>query len=613
MKYLDKVNSLDDFKKLNINELDILAEEIRDFLVDVTSKNGGHLSSNLGVVELCIALEYVFNTNVDRLIFDVGHQAYVHKIITGRKNDFDTLRKHGGLSGFPKMSESVTDAFDTGHSSTSISLANGFCSARDIQGLDYNVIALIGDGAMTGGMAFEALNNIGKTKQKAIVILNDNQMSISENVGAISKTLSTVRTSEKYVNLKSEINLRLNDEVVSNKYVKNSLKYVKDKIKKVLVDGQLFEQMGFTYIAVDGHDIKELIKVLERVKNMNEPILIHVQTIKGKGYKFAEENSSKFHGIAPFNKATGEVLDKSGISYSSVVGEKFLSVMKKNKKVVLVSAAMTSGTGISKVASVFNKRVFDVGICEQHATTYCAGMSKAGLIPVFLVYSTFLQRAYDQILHDVCITNRHVIFMIDRAGIVGADGETHQGVFDISFLTHMPNMTILAPKSKEELEMAIDFAINHNGPIAIRYPRGNAFTFEQKSDIILGEAEQVFEGSDVLIASVGHMFETAIDVHEKLKEKGINATLLNARFAKPIDEKIAKDSNKYSKIITIEENVFGGSFSQGLSSMLLENGFKGKYIPCTLPDKFIEQGSQKELRKIYGLDTETIVEKILEN
>ncbi len=614
MKYLDRINSLNDFKKLNIEELPVLAKEIREFLVDVTSKNGGHLSSNLGVVELSIALEYVFDTSVDKLIFDVGHQSYVHKILTGRKNDFDTLRKLGGLSGFPKMSESIYDAFDTGHSTTSISLANGFCTARDLLKHNYNVIALIGDGAMTGGMAFEALNNIGRSKQKAIVILNDNQMSISENVGAISKTLSNVRISEKYVNLKSEINLRLSDNVTSNKYVKNSLKYVKDKVKKVLVDGELFEQMGFTYIVVDGHDIKEIIKTLNRVKSMNEPILIHVNTTKGKGYKFAEEDSSKFHGISPFDKETGEVLEKGGVSYSNVVGEKFLSVMKKNKKVVLVSAAMTSGTGISKIQNIFSERVFDVGICEQHATTYCAGMSKAGLIPVFLVYSTFLQRSYDQILHDVCITNRHVIFMIDRAGIVGADGETHQGIFDISFLSHMPNMTILAPKSKEELEMAIEFAVNHNGPIAIRYPRGNAFTFAQKSDIILGEAEQVFEGGDdVLIVSVGHMFETALMVNSQLNQANIKSTLINARFVKPIDEKIAKDCNKYKKIVTIEENVYGGSFSQALASMLLENGFTGKYIHCTLPDKFIEQGTQKELRKIYGLDCDTIVNRVLEN
>ncbi len=613
MEYLNKINNTNDLKKLNKHELEILSKELRKFIVKTLSKNGGHLSPNLGVIELCVALEYVFNSSKDKIIFDVGHQAYVHKILTGRRDQFSTIREFGGLAGFPKMSESITDAFDVGHSSTSISLANGFCTARDLTNDDYNVISVIGDGSITGGMVFEALNNIGRSNQKVIVILNDNQMSISENVGALSKTLSNVRTSERYSKIKSEVNIRLTDDIASNKYIKKSLKIVKDSMKRVLVDGQLFEQLGFTYIGpIDGHNIDELITTLNRLKRMNEPILLHVKTIKGKGYKHAQNNPSKFHGIAPFDIKTGEVKQSGGLSYSVVVGNKFMSVMEENKKVVLVSAAMTSGTGISKIHERFNDRVFDVGICEQHATTYCAAMSKAGLIPVFLVYSTFLQRAYDQILHDVCITNRNVIFMIDRSGIVGADGETHQGLFDTSFLSHIPNMNIIAPKSKEELEASIDFAIKLNKPVAIKYPRGSAFTYDKCSDIILGESEQVFSGdNEIIIVSVGHMFNIALDVYNQLKEQGKNPTLINARFLKPLDESIAKDYANSTKIITIEENVYNGSFSQSLAGKLLENKFKGDYYSFTFGDSFVEQGTPAQLREKFGITTENIIKTIL--
>ncbi len=612
MNYLNKVNSTEDLKKLKIDELNFLAEDIREFLVEKTSKTGGHLSSNLGVVELCIALNYVFDTKKDKLIFDVGHQSYVHKILTGRKNDFDSLRQLGGLSGFPKISESEYDAFDTGHSSTSISIASGYCTARDLQDEDYNVVALIGDGAMTGGLTFEAINNIGRMKQKMIVILNDNQMSISENVGAVSKTLSQVRLSKTYTDLKQNINEKLDNEKMSYKYLKNTLRTIKNTTKSVFLKGQFFEQLGFTYIGpIDGHNINSIIHHLKRIEKLNEPVILHVNTVKGKGYKFAEENSSKFHGISPFNKKTGEVLKDSGNSYSNVVGNQFLSILEENKKVVLVSAAMISGTGISNVKAKYPERVFDVGICEQHATTFCASIAKGGLIPVFLVYSTFLQRAYDQILHDVCITKQHVIFMIDRAGLVGADGETHQGIFDVSFLSHIPNMTVLAPKSDLELRKMMDFAVDFKAPIAIRYPRGNAFDFDKNEDITLGKSELIYKGEDILIVSVGNMFEIALLVYEKLKNNGINATLVNARFLKPIDEEIAVLYKDYKKIITVEENVYTGSFSQNLLTSLFNNGFRGEYIPFTLKDDYVEQGTTEALRGMQGITVENIYNKIV--
>lgn len=612
MDYLENVNSIEDLKKLNIDELDVLASEIREFLVDSTSRTGGHLSSNLGVVELVVAINYVFNTNKDRVIFDVGHQGYVHKILTGRKDKFDTLRKLGGLSGFPKISESEYDAFDTGHSTTSISVASGLCTARDLTGDDYSVIALIGDGAMTGGQSFEALNNIGRMKQKMIVILNDNQMSISENVGAVSKTLSQLRLSKTYLSIKDEINIRMSDEKITYKYCVGVLRKVKNTVKSVFVRGQFFEQMGFTYIGpIDGHNIDEIITHLKSIDQLNEPVLLHVNTIKGKGYKFAEENSSKFHGISPFNKFTGEVLSKGGRTYSNVVGDKFLELLTKDDKVVLVSAAMISGTGISEVKNIFPNRVIDVGICEQHATTFCAGMARGGLKPVFLVYSTFLQRAYDQILHDVCITSQNVVFMIDRAGIVGADGETHQGIFDLSFLSHIPNMTILAPKSAQELESMMEFAVDLEAPVAIRYPRGNAYSYDKNDIVSLGKSELIFTGEDVLIVSVGNMFEIAIDVYYRLKDKGLNPTVINARFVKPIDEEIALKYKSYKRIITIEENVYNGGFSSNLLGMLYEKGFTGKYIPFTLGDGFIEQGTPNELRQLKGISVDNIVEQII--
>ncbi len=613
MRFLDKVNSTEDLKKLTIEELNFLAEDIRQFLVESVSKTGGHLSSNLGIVEITIALNYYFNVEKDRVIYDVGHQAYVHKILTGRKDEFDNLRKLNGLSGFPKEAESIADAFDTGHSSTSISVAGGMCTARDLQDEDYNVVAVIGDGAMTGGMVFEALNDIGRRKQKMLVILNDNQMSISESVGAVSKTLSNVRLSEKYTNFKKGIDERLSNDNKTEKYLKGGLRKFKNTVKSVFVKGQIFEQMGFTYIGpIDGHNISSLIYHLDAISKLNEPVLLHVNTVKGKGYKYAEENSSKFHGISAFDRITGNVLEKSQRTYSNVVGDKFSQILAKNKKVVLVSAAMISGTGIEKVKNQYPKQVIDVGICEQHATTYCAGMSAKGLIPVFLVYSTFLQRAYDQIVHDVCITKKHVIFMIDRAGLVGADGETHQGIFDVSFLSHIPNMTIVAPKSDVELEKMMDFAVGFNAPIAVRYPRGKAFEYDKNDDVVLGKSELIFEGEEILIVSVGNMFPLALSVYEKLKENNIKATLINARFIKPIDKEIATKYNNYKKIITIEESIFTGSFSQNLLTLLYMNDFSGKFIPCTLSDDFIEQGSISELRELQNLTLDNIYNKIIQ-
>lgn len=613
MTYLDKVNYPEDLKKLNIDQMQILAKEIRRFLIKAVSKNGGHLSSNLGVVELTMALHYVYNCPTDKIVFDVGHQSYVHKILTGRKNDFGTLRQFKGLSGFPKVAESVYDSFDTGHSSTSIAVASGFCTARDLKQENHEVIAVIGDGSMTGGMAFEAMNNLGRAKTKMILVLNDNDMSISENVGALSKMLSQMRISKPYTSLKKTMLSVLDDSNKAEVIIKNALSKTKNTVKNIVVKGQVFEQLGFTYIGpIDGHNLHDLINAFEKSKNTNTPVLIHVHTEKGLGYKPAELNPSKFHGISPFNIKTGEILGTSKKSYSSVVGDVYLEQAKKNQNLVFISAAMITGTGLSPVYEKFKNRTFDVGICEPYAVTFSAALAKEGMIPVFCVYSTFLQRAYDQIVHDVCILSLHVIFMIDRAGIVGEDGETHQGVFDISFLSHIPNMTIIAPKSGLELEQMIQFAVDFDGPIAIRYPRGEAFLMENenKKEIVLGESETIYDGSDILIVSVGNMITIALELYEKLKEDGINATLINARFIKPIDKKIAENSSKYKKIVTIEDNVLKGGFAMNLLPMLYENGYKGEFYPFGYKDEFIEHGKVSELRELHGVTTDNIYNTI---
>lgn len=617
-KLLDMINNPKDLKKLDISEFPRLSKEIRTFLLNNVSKTGGHLASNLGIVELTIALHYCFDMPKDKIVWDVGHQAYVHKILTGRKNQFNTLRKFNGLSGFPKPDESEYDCFATGHSSTSISAALAMAYARDLSGESSNIVAVIGDGSMTGGLAYEALNNAGRSNRRLIVILNDNEMSISRNVGALSKHLNDLRTEPFYLCVKEGVHNILNKLPIAGKSIEKAIEKVKDSLKYMIVPGVLFEEMGFNYVGhINGHNINELVNVLNKIKKMDGPILLHVITKKGKGYKYSEERPWDYHGVNPFNIKTGEVISKSSKkSYSSVFGKALTEEAEKNKKIVAVSAAMTSGTGLDEFQKKFKTRFFDVGIAEQHAVTFSAGLASCGYIPVFAVYSTFLQRAYDQIIHDVCLQNLHVIFAIDRAGIVGADGETHQGVFDISFLSHIPNMTILAPKSAEELKNMIKFAVNFNGPIAIRYPRGSASEIfsERESQIEFGKSELLFDGSEIAIISAGTMMDTAFSVYESLaKEDGANPILVNARFLKPVDKSMIEYICKKCKyIFTIEDNLKNGGFGLKVLETVQELGYNNKVnlYNFAFDDIFVEHGSREELFEKYGLDSVSIYNKI---
>ncbi len=614
MNYIDKINSPSDLKKLKIDELKILSKDIRKFLVRSVSKTGGHLASNLGVVELTMALHYCYNSPKDKIIWDVGHQSYINKILTGRKSEFSTLRQFNGLSGFPKASESEHDHFDTGHSTTSISAAVGYAAARDLKGDNNRVVAVIGDGAMTGGMAYEAMNSAGRLKTNMIVILNDNQMSISENVGAISKNLNEIRTSMHYNKLKSGVRKNLKTMSHVGEKVENALEKTRDIFKYAVVEGKVFEDFGFKYIGpVDGHDIEELIHVLNRLDNIDGPILLHVHTKKGKGYKKAELAPTKFHGISSFDIKTGEILKKDGgEKYSDVFGKKILELAKNNKKIVGVSAAMIPGTGLSYLEREYPSRVIDVGIAESHAVTFCGGLAKDGIIPIFAVYSTFLQRGYDQIIHDVCIQNLHVIFAIDRGGIVGEDGETHQGVFDLSFLSHIPNMTILAPKNKYELEKMLEFAVDFQGPISIRYPRGNASLIleDKTSTIKYGKSETIFKGKDICIISVGSMMDTSLDVYNNLKNDGYDPTLVNVRFIKPVDDDLINSIKKYKFVCVIEDNMKIGGAGSLILNKVMEYGFKGTFKIFGYDDIFIKQGSVKELYVENKLDSISVYKTI---
>ncbi|APC41009.1 1-deoxy-D-xylulose-5-phosphate synthase [Clostridium estertheticum] len=615
-KILDNFNDINDIKKMTIQELNDFAKEIRHFLVEKVSKTGGHLASNLGVVELTLSLYNVFDLDKDKLIWDVGHQSYVHKILTGRKDKFDLLRNYGGLSGFPKREESKYDVFEAGHSSTSISAGAGIARARDLQKGDYNVISVIGDGALTGGMSFEALNDIGFRKTKMIIVLNDNQMSISKNVGGMSKYLSQFRIDPTYNRIKKEINSTLRKIPNVGDGMINSIQKIKNGIKQVVVPGMLFENMGITYLGpIDGHDIKEVSKVLKLAKKTDGPVIIHVITKKGKGYKFAEEQPNKFHGVGPFNPSNGELCSSHKESYSEAFGDQIVTLAKENKNIVAITAAMPEGTGLESFSKKFNNRFFDVGIAEQHAVTMAAGMASQGLKPIFAVYSTFLQRAYDQILHDVCIQNLPVIFAIDRAGIVGQDGETHQGIFDLSYLSHIPNMTIMAPKCIGELKTMLTFAVKQDYPIAIRYPRGGDNPNVKMSpinDLQRGKWETLLGGGKIAFIATGKMVQNAILVREKLLNMGIEATVVNACFIKPIDKTLLLDlvDKKYS-LVTIEDNIVHG----GLGSLVLEyvNSLnkKAKVINLGFNDEFIPHGSVDILYKLYKLDVDGIFDSIL--
>ncbi|MDR1530889.1 MAG: 1-deoxy-D-xylulose-5-phosphate synthase [Clostridiales bacterium] len=616
MKYLDSVKSPEDLKRMTVPELQVLCLELREFLIETISVTGGHLASNLGVVELSVALHYCYNSPLDKIIWDVGHQAYVHKILTGRMGAFNTLRRLGGLSGFPKASESAHDAFDTGHSSTSISAALGYCLSRDLQGGRGYVAAVIGDGSMTGGLAFEGLNNAGRANTNLLVILNDNQMSISENVGALQKYLNKLRIAPSYLNTKSDINRLVSKLPFIGAALRRALEKAKNTLRYLLVPGVMFEEMGFTYVGpVDGHNMEELIGVLSKVKNIPGPVLLHVYTTKGKGYLQSEASPAKFHGVNAFDVETGKPIDvKLWDTYTDVFGKELVKIASADPRVTAVTAAMPSGVGFDEFRKVFPSRLFDVGIAEAHAVTFAAGMAKSGLVPVVAVYSTFLQRAYDQILHDVCLQNLHVIFAIDRAGVVGADGETHQGLFDLAFLSHMPNMTIMAPMNKKELEMMLRFALSHGGPVAIRYPKAAASRLWKglRAPIIYGRSQLVAQGeTDAAIVSVGAMMEEAYETWKMLKAERKNPALYNARFVKPVDESMLRELSGFKHVFFMEDGAAsGGYFSNALAKAselgINTAGFHG----FAFPDKFIEHGERHEIFAAYGMDAGGLFKKI---
>ena len=607
---LEQINSPKDLKKLTLEEKETLSQEIRDLIIDVTSKNGGHVASNLGVVELTIALHSIFDTPNDKIVWDVGHQCYVHKILTGRREEFQNIRKLGGISGFPKICESEYDNFNTGHSSTSISIATGMARARDILNENYEVVAVIGDGSLTGGMALEALNDAGSSKTNVKVILNDNEMSISKNVGGIPLYLSKMRTKTGYTRSNRKIKAIVNKIPYIGKPIISFAHYTKQIIKRAVFRNMYFEDIGFTYLGpVDGHDIKKLEDILERSKKINGPVLIHVVTKKGKGYKLAEENPDKFHGISAYDKETGEV--KKSKNYSKVFGEKLVKMASEDKRIVAVTAAMRDGTGLKEFAEKFPDRFFDVGIAEQHALGLIAGMARAGLKPVLPIYSSFLQRGYDQIIHDIALSGIPVTVCIDRAGIVGNDGETHQGIFDLSFLSSIPNIVIMAPKNFEELDKMLEFGVNLDKPVFIRYPRGGEnFSFERTEDIELGKAEIVQEGTDLSIIAIGNMVGRAEEVASLLPEKSVE--IINARFLKPLDEETILNSiRKTGYCITIEDNLLKG----GLGSAVVEAVNKSDIQDVKIKnfgydDTFVEHGTVKELEDKYGLSAEKISGKL---
>ena len=614
---LDKINSPADVKKLSDEQLKQLAAEIRQLLIKVISHTGGHLAPNLGVVELTLALHKVFNTPQDKLVFDVGHQAYIHKIITGRREQFPTLRQYGGLSGFPKRCESEHDAFGTGHSSTSISAALGMAAARDLQGEDYNVVAIIGDGSMTGGMAFEALNNAGTLHKKMVVVLNDNEMSISKNVGAMSDYLYHLRTGETYNKIKNDIEGWLKNMEFGTDVLK-AIRRLKGSVKYLMVPTSIFEELGFTYLGpVDGHDIHGLIEVLQAAKKIDGPVMVHVLTKKGKGYKPAEESPNKFHGTGPFEIATGKKITNPAapISYTEVFGKTITELADSDKKVVGLTAAMPDGTGLNIFAQAHPDRFFDVGIAEQHAVTAAAGMAAAGMKPVTAIYSTFMQRAYDSILHDICMQKLHVTMCLDRAGLVGDDGYTHHGVFDYAYLRSIPNMTIMAPKDENELRHMLKTALSFNGPISVRYPRGSGVGVditEPMHELPIGKAEVLREGKKLCFWAIGSMVQSAVQAADKLKEQGIDAGVVNMRFAKPLDkELLIEHAKRYGKIVTLEEGVLAGGVGSEVLEILDDAGLLQQcaVLRLGIPDEFVTHGDKKLLFRDLGLDTDAIVQK----
>lgn len=614
---LEKIQKPNDIKKIPADQLPALAEEIREFIIESLSKTGGHLASNLGVVELTIAMHRVFDLPKDKLIWDVGHQSYTHKILTGRKDGFETLRREGGISGFPKRSESDCDVFDTGHSSTSISAGVGYVRARELKKENYSVISIIGDGALTGGMAYEALNNAASLKSNFIIVLNDNEMSITENVGGMSSYLSGLRTASAYTDFKMDVTKELNRIPGIGPGMVDAMRKTKSSIKQIIIPGMLFEDMGLTYLGpVDGHNIPQLIKTFQEAKRFEGPILVHVLTQKGRGYEPAMRHPARFHGAGPFDVKTGLPVGKSNPTYTDVFSTVMRKMGDRRKDVAAVTAAMMTGVGLKRFSNMFPDRCFDVGIAEEHAVTFAAALSLGGITPVVAIYSSFLQRAYDQIMHDVCMQNLHVVFAIDRAGLVGYDGETHHGIFDLSYLGSMPNMTILAPKNLWELSDMIKFAVDYDGPIAVRYPRGEAYTGlkEFRAPICLGKSEVIHEGSRVALLAVGSMVKMAEEVQKQLKERmDMDAALVNARFVKPIDEELLRSfADTYELVVTLEENVKDGGFGERVLAFAEEEDLPFGVEIIALPDRFIPHGSVSYQMKQVGFTPEDICGRIEE-
>ena len=609
---LELINGPEDIKKLTGKELDILRQEIRDFLIGKISRTGGHLASNLGVVELTMAIYLVFDLPKDKIIWDVGHQSYTHKILSGRKGEFDDLRQYGGMSGFPKRKESPCDAFDTGHSSTSISAGLGLAQARDVSGQDHFVVSVIGDGALTGGMAYEALNNAARMKKNFIIILNDNNMSISENVGGMSRYLNGIRTGDGYLDLKKYVTNVLSRIPVIGDELIDKISRTKNGIKQLLIPGMLFENMGITYLGpVDGHDVKALARALKEAKKLDHAVLVHVITKKGKGYEPAEKNPSRFHGVEPFDVLTGESKkEKKNPSYTDVFSKTICQLAEKDPKITAVTAAMPDGTGLKRFSRLYPDRFFDVGIVEEHAVTSAAGMAAGGLKPVVAVYSSFLQRGFDQILHDVCIQNLPVVFAVDRAGLVGSDGETHQGIFDLSFLSAIPNMSIFAPKNLWELKAGLEFAVSFGGPFAIRYPRGEAYRGlkEFNAPVEYGRGEMLYEEKDIALLAVGSMVSTGEHVREKLKSEGWSCTLANGRFVKPFDEELVdRLAKNHWLIVTMEENVLQGGYGLMVTRYIHEHYPHVKVMNIAIPDGYVEHGNVSLLRKGLGIDSDSVI------
>ena len=612
---LDKIKKPNDIHKIPLAEFPQLADEIRSFLIESVSRTGGHLASNLGVVELTLALHNVLDFPDDRLIWDVGHQAYTHKILTGRKGEFDTLRKEGGLSGFPKRGESSCDSFDAGHSSDSISAGLGYVRARDLLGEKYHVVSVIGDGALTGGMAYEALNNAAELDTNFIIVLNDNNMSISPNVGGISNYLSALRTAEAYTGMKMSLNKAVKKIPRVGTAMVDAMRRTKSSIKQLFIPGMLFENMGLTYLGpVDGHNMRQMMRLFNEAKRVKGPVVVHVLTEKGRGYEPARQNPDMFHGIGPFDIKTGKPTQKKTCpGYTDVFSDVLCQVAAEEEKLVAITAAMPDGTGLKKFSQRFPDRFFDVGIAEEHAVSFAAGLALGGVIPVVAIYSSFLQRAVDQMLHDVCMQKLHVIFAVDRAGLVGADGETHQGNFDISYLSMMPGMTVMAPKNDWELKEMVRFAVHAKGPVAIRYPRGNAFRGlqEYQAPVVSGKSEVLHKGSQVAVLALGSMVEVCEDVCQKLKETGDDPTFVNVRFVKPLDtallDLLAED---HSLIVTVEENVQNGGFGQHVCSYMEEHHPGVQVLPVAILDRFIPHGGVDSLRAQIGLDASGIADRI---